>query len=1184
MQLDGKCKRAAISAVVILLISASVPAVAKDVRFAGRVVLPDWYDEEVMIRVARPGADLGAEPTADWSQNSLTFDGVATPGIYVIQVFAPPEGEHFFRPARYFSSVSVDLRSGAKTNIVVPPARGALPFHSRKAPDASRVSFGVVDVNGIAEVVGAPGAAASLAAIMIANHGTGQYALGVSEENGSFRIPMFAPPGASLSVHHDQTGWGGTVTGAGTVVRRPPQGDPDRSFATMQAISWVPEGDPDQGVQDGGQIWFGGNVSDRHWDRGQQVTLEGTLRIHSRNLDLANLSSVEVYVLVWLERIFDEQGRQGLPNPIYSSQTLTPTGLPIERQNGGEIWLSDQTGCDSVRFERVADFTAESACSLDFTVRDDLPDGIYRLGVDLSTNQVIPTDPLHFEGVFPVFFARLHRDALLLARLGNPAPPRLSLALALSDFGNGGRGTVAKEIRGSFATAGRVVTSPGRLILPMHDPSTGVRHSYRFDPFAPLVAAENRGWLNPPAIPFEYPSGSLRGSIRFPSGKKKKLKQGRPQASVQAASAPDGGSISGNNAQSYFGLTTRHDSWERTFEEYGRHEIGLDGHIFDIWGDRYEVDGTFDIWVARALDLETGVFPNTAFEVGDVFSPAVVVQPGVPADVEVRVRLFSGGDAEMVLDRTVTGRANRFGYFHPAGHEPIVLSQPGEYRVDYSVSYTDGEGVLWMGSAAWASVVETPNSPLVAHGERGVEGFPQGALAWFENLDAPRGDDNPHLLFPFHRGDIMWMRDGGSPDFANVPRVNVQDTQGDLADQILERASFYEGHYPLRPPGNDDLEFRRAQGEIPLFSTAAATGLRPELRPNRPGNHWAYSYAGAARPGVRVRELVMESHTPEGYWRFDDPYYHQLGNGANGDLPNDFKFQFGGAVYRIPDEDKAYYAAYGSLWVLVDDDQIGRLMPPFQGAAGGPDGGPIMTLKGKEIDLFFHPGGVRPGTVLEVGDVASFAGQIAPTLDSKVKITVKPPEGKRRRIKGRANKVGHFHDPSKDFVVDVPGVWEAKVTVIHDRETSAGRVQGKKPKGDVLGSRKGKFWFYVVEPDSPQLDVDIERLSFVRPGEEDVVFDIQEPSGLSKVQYRQTTVMPGFVLEETRPRSSYVYDARSLADDFPNLDLRDGDGRSGVDTVTITLFAEGKEDGAKKYRARQILLQGEELMALPQSP
>ena len=93
--------------------------------------------------------------------------------------------------------------------------------------------------------------------------------------------------------------------------------------------------------------------------------------------------------------------------------------------------------------------------------------------------------------------------------------------------------------------------------------------------------------------------------------------------------------------------------------------------------------------------------------------------------------------------------------------------------------------------------------------------------------------------------------------------------------------------------------------------------------------------------------------TTNGYWRFNTPYGYQLGNGYEGDQPNDFKFVFGGAVYRVPDSNFSHYGAYGSLWTMLpDSDTDGRqVMPPFQGAAG-PLWWPVIELKGEQIDIF----------------------------------------------------------------------------------------------------------------------------------------------------------------------------------------------------------------------------------------
>ena len=83
---------------------------------------------------------------------------------------------------------------------------------------------------------------------------------------------------------------------------------------------------------------------------------------------------------------------------------------------------------------------------------------------------------------------------------------------------------------------------------------------------------------------------------------------------------------------------------------------------------------------------------------------------------------------------------------------------------------------------------------------------------------------------------------------------------------------------------------------------------------------WAYSYRSVQRPLVRVREEIGEEAIPNPYWRFDDRYANQIGVGFHGDLPGEFKFQYGAAVLHGSALDQAHYAIYGSLFVLVSDD------------------------------------------------------------------------------------------------------------------------------------------------------------------------------------------------------------------------------------------------------------------------
>src|SRR5262249_6991918 len=157
---------------------------------------------------------------------------------------------------------------------------------------------------------------------------------------------------------------------------------------------------------------------------------------------------------------------------------------------------------------------------------------------------------------------------------------------------------------------------------------------------------------------------------------------------------------------------------------------------------------------------------------------------------------------------------------------------------------------------------------------------------------------------------------------------------------------------------------------------------------------------------------------------------------------NDFKFLYGGAVLRGSAVGQPRYAIYGALWVhlpLSEPTPNTRTFPPFQGNGGGPSGGPIMTLKGRAIDLFVHPTAVRPGTVLEGGDTFSVATAVAPPLPAVVSYTVTSPGGQTRSFTGRANKVGYYYQPQDDFVVADVGLYQVDLSVTFDGVTSAGQ-------------------------------------------------------------------------------------------------------------------------------------------------
>ena len=52
------------------------------------------------------------------------------------------------------------------------------------------------------------------------------------------------------------------------------------------------------------------------------------------------------------------------------------------------------------------------------------------------------------------------------------------------------------------------------------------------------------------------------------------------------------------------------------------------------------------------------------------------------------------------------------------------MTGPGELVVNTVATYTDVDGVLWMGATRWGQVVAPPNSSFVAHGRHEIDDVP----------------------------------------------------------------------------------------------------------------------------------------------------------------------------------------------------------------------------------------------------------------------------------------------------------------------------------------------------------------------------------------------------------------------------------------------------------------------------
>ena len=271
----------------------------------------------------------------------------------------------------------------------------------------------------------------------------------------------------------------------------------------------------------------------------------------------------------------------------------------------------------------------------------------------------------------------------------------------------------------------------------------------------------------PPLVSFLFPSGELHVTVTHPDGTVEDL--GR--APFRSARTDPGIVFGPTSVQALYELTTMDPSFNYEFLAYGRYVVQMEGWVQDATGITYSGGGSYDVYVAETLDLDLGTFLNTPFEVGDTMSPVVHTRPGVPADVTVDFKLFPNSSTRDVISKTITGRANRYGYFHPGpAAEQLSISSPGEYVVDVTASYTDQDGVLWMGSTRGASVVETPDTTLVAHGKRGIATAgtePGSTPQWFfmKNIDPPgvTGEEEgqvPQVFYPYNTGDVQWAADG----------------------------------------------------------------------------------------------------------------------------------------------------------------------------------------------------------------------------------------------------------------------------------------------------------------------------------------------------------------------------------------------------------------------------------------
>jgi hypothetical protein len=1126
---------------------------------------PGWHDLQVLTEGAH--ISITVDGVVIFTKDDLTHLSRGTIGIQnhsgddlaidYLEIHALDlEGEEFVSPEEQFPEPTYEK--------VPEPVL-------RDPPIASLIEIGEPNQNYNVTLTGSAGAAEPGSLVSVANLATSRVYFTDAFEDGSFQLDVFAFPGTSLQVKHAEMEFfneqernevlavGKSIevihewmnATAGTILRVP-----DSLEAQPEEIPIAVSGGMFAGQEPFWQI-EGVIKPVNRTPETMGIRLEGTITVHADGLiNNINLNNFDAALNVFLVRHFTGSGDHTPIRKFLVSDFLSPTGFPI--YHGEFAWSPIHVFHPLNGWQQVSEDAISADLQLELHNERRLPlgSGYFGLQFDFQLPRGFEPQPsdgptmrsgvVYANGGFysPVF------------QIGTPETPHLHWGLLTDTLHEATRGATAREDYDQIGLISLISLQDKKFVLPKDDPKTGEPISYRLEPFLPLIAYGDRGIPNPPTIDFAFPSGELQVTVHKPDGGVDVLGPAPFVQSINATPSYDHGKVrdysnGGGAMQDVYQLTTLDEAFDYVFDQYGHYEIEMTGTIDDIRGNRYTGGGTYDVYVARPLKLYNGMLPTTPFIEGDRFTPSLQVYPRHPAEVEMTLTFLPDSSTQRAIVETYSGRANDYGYFYPQDQEPFTFEDGGEYRVDLTAQFTDEGGNLWMGSATWGNVVENADTSIIAHGIRGLDS-PDANNLWFfhSNLEV---EGIFHTFFPYYSGDIFWGFNDPRPDAevkgadAIVPGVSLEDTSGRIYS-ILQR-NWRKAHAAINMPDFEET----------------SNGMGLEWFPEKI-DQYGYGYMSSERPGARVHESLGEGAFPIGYWRYDGTYGDQVG--VEGDLPNDIKWQFTGVVFRDQNSGISDYGAYGSLWVLArDDDPMGaRVTPPFQGATGGPNGGPVMTLKGEDIDLFFYPRSGFPGQILQVGEVLSISGHVGPPLDSKLSISITSPSGKTYTGTGQANRVGYYYRPEDDITVDEPGVWEVELQVLHDGLTSSGPATEPFPTGSVLGAEGRRYRIYVFDGEIPSYEVSTPDQGFLRISGDPIrpiAFQGRLPSAFQGARYTYTIAMPGFILEQGEGAAEgrdfeLIYDPVQLHEEFPNLDLTAYDyPRPGLaDQIWITILFE----------------------------
>ena len=914
-----------------------------------------------------------------------------------------------------------------------------------------------------------------------------------------------------------------------------------------------------------------------------------------------------VFLVLWGERIYDAEGRFRGQSNRFMSGFLTPGGLPVENTQLGPA-MGSLGGPRASPIESYARFPASrdgfpgrrlrARPVLRVEIPADCPPGLYRLHlgmmVEADDGSVVDVsqaefrsargdparDPLSFSLVEALRLGNPYESAAFLPpiRVGEPATPRMVVALFADTTNLGARGLLSEQDRASFALGERTRFAAD-LVLPPGDRRLAPCPVGYF-PNAVVAEAHHGGEAVSARIAdyVDFSRGRIDCLLTAPSG------ETRPCGSGSLAGVKDG-------------LLATGDRKPLALNQAGRWRIDLAGWTEDRVGHRYEFGGRYGFWIADPLSFSTAAKTGSSFSPGERFPTKVQVHPPVPAYVQVRVEHFPFSSVEKKREAVFEGYANTFGYFvPPADQPPFVFDAPGEYEARILAAYWMDDGTLWVGSQTAAGIVADPASPLELHGIRNDPyNFYDPPANTIYAADPNRyWDRDEASIFEVGRFDFTDCQDVPPPYLSGDVLYDATTLDGTNNVEAVMTQTVHDPALAERFAGRRQADLKpllAGGGDLYAPADAAASPVRGAARPARPPDEvfvapshprrWNpyefpetadlrnYYYFTAIRPGFPAFSIVTDSTTVQPYWSpSPNQFGAQFNAGPTGDLPQDVYRVDAGLVLQDAASGRATYAPYVSTIVIEPPERYARRVR-------APMAEPLLTVNGRDFPLFL---GVEAGAILHPGEPLALAAMVFPAVRAEVTMEMTTPSGTVHRVRGEAGKLGVF--APADGVVRLP---EAGVYEIH----ATAQYQGH--AGGVVGAPGDRYYHFAVERDRRRFV----RLDLSRPPDLDPLKTVAMPivvdPSIRDPRITWSVICPGIVMDVGREpvrghRFEYRFSPSQFAMQFRNFQVVDySSGRKALGkSVFFVFFVEGQDEEGRTVRdVVYAMTRGAHLFVLP---